>query len=139
MDAIKDVMIEAFKSAIQSVQPKSIQTMSAAAFAKVDLPRPPIPTFQNGLPVDLRGIEPATLEKTMRQLGELPSGSYLDGIFKVKRTEPTFNTEGRLDIRYDSSTTEKRMAYAWVGGFPNMIDLMWREAEKAGRLVKAAA
>jgi hypothetical protein len=118
--------------AIKSLLPKNVQAMSAEAFAKVDLPRPPIPTFQNGLAIDLRGVETTKLAKTMQQLGEIPSGEYLDGIVKVTRTEPKVNTEGRLDLRYDGSTTEKRMIYASrVRDFSDMVDQIWREARKA--------
>lgn len=129
-EAVKDSNQNTLE-AIKALLPKPIQEMSAEAFAAVDLPRPAIPTYQNGMPVDLRGVKEPMLSKTLQQLGEIPSGTYLDGIVRATRQEPTHNTEGRLDIRYDSSTTEKRMIYcSRVRDFSDMVDQMWREAHK---------
>ena len=136
MAAFSGAMTESVKAAIEAMMPKPVQEMSAVAFASMDLPRPPIPTFQNGVPIDLRGVQEPTLSQTMKQLGELPSGSYLDGLFRITRTEPTLNTEGRLDIRYDSSLTEKRMNYvSRVRDFSDLVDQMWREAHPRGAKV----
>lgn len=132
LEAVAAMMTEAVKTAVATVMPKNIQTASAEAFAKVDYPRPPIPTFQNGMPIDLRGVPEPQLSETMRKLGEIPSGVYLDGIIRVTRTDPTVNTEGRLDIRYDGSTTEKRLLYySQVRDFHDMVERIWREAQKA--------
>jgi hypothetical protein len=133
LETMTAVMTEAMKTAIQSVQPKNIQTMSAEAFQSVEWPKPPIPTFQNGMTINLSGVKPPErLEKALSQLGEIPSGKYLDGVVSVTRQEPAHNTEGRLDIRYDHSTTEKRMVYSsMVHDLPDMIDQLWREAQRA--------